>query len=61
MLQTLNIQNIESNYITLNCQVKKEAEEKVGMVFQMYNAIEYQTQVVAGTNFKILVSTGVVL
>ena len=37
--------------------MKKEAEEKVGMVFQMYNAIEYQTQVVAGTNFKILVSS----
>ncbi|XP_065908219.1 cystatin-A-like [Dysidea avara] len=36
-------------------KVKVAAKEKVGRVFQMCKAIEYQTQVVAGTNFKIIV------
>ncbi|XP_065906498.1 cystatin-B-like [Dysidea avara] len=36
-------------------KVKKAAEEQVGMVFKVYKAIEYQTQVVAGTNFRIII------
>ena len=37
-------------------QVKVAAEEALKMKFEVYKAIEYSTQVVAGTNFMIIVS-----
>ena len=34
-----------------------DAEEKLKMKFDAYKALEYETQVVAGANFKIVVSS----
>eukprot|EP00828_Plagiopyla_frontata_P049532 TRINITY_DN9911_c0_g1_i1.p3 TRINITY_DN9911_c0_g1~~TRINITY_DN9911_c0_g1_i1.p3 ORF type:complete len:101 (+),score=30.95 TRINITY_DN9911_c0_g1_i1:92-394(+) len=36
--------------------LKAEIEEKLQNAFEKFKAIEYQTQVVAGTNFKIKIS-----
>ncbi|XP_065907444.1 cystatin-B-like [Dysidea avara] len=34
--------------------VKEEAEKKMGYRFEMYKAVEYQSQMVTGTNFRIV-------
>jgi len=35
--------------------VKDDAEKKLGCKFEKYKALEYQTQVVAGLNYRIIV------
>jgi cystatin-A/B len=38
-------------------QIKLQLEEKTNETYQEFKAVEYKTQVVAGTNFYIKVST----
>ncbi|XP_066555183.1 cystatin 14a, tandem duplicate 2 [Amia ocellicauda] len=39
-------------------EVKLQVEEKAGKTFEVFNAKQYKSQVVAGTNFFIKVHTG---
>jgi cystatin-A/B len=43
---------------TICNQVKPAAEEKTGKKFPVFEAIEYRSQVVAGTNYLITVNYG---
>ncbi len=45
-----------SSIIYTSCQIRPVVEQRSGRTFSEFSAVEYRTQVVAGTNFFVRVS-----
>ncbi|XP_075053955.1 cystatin-A-like [Mixophyes fleayi] len=52
-----DVQPADSEVQSICDQMKKQVEEKTGSSFSIFNAVEYKTQTVAGTNYFIKVGS----